>query len=294
MSHESRERTAAEPDRRASRFSAWKRLVLYTREDVRDSVRERQAHVLTILFGLVGAGIAYRAGRTVARSPDATAELSSQLLGPLTLLVPLVALGFVAPGLVEKRTTGALTVLLGLPFSRRAVVLGTWIGRSIVIVSTTLFAFVVAVPIALVMDVPADLALLALTGSALALLAGTFVAIATAISAIARTSTRATAGAFGVYVLFVLQIWQQLPMLILYVRHGFTYPETTPTWAEFVGALNPITAFTNGIAAVSSTFASAPTDPAFYERPAFAAAIMVSWIVFAVGFGYRRFRGTDL
>ena len=55
----------------------------------------------------------------------------------------LVALGVVAPAIVEKRSTGALTVLLSLPFSRWVVVLGTLIGRLVVITTSALAAIVI-------------------------------------------------------------------------------------------------------------------------------------------------------
>lgn len=276
------------------------RLRLFAREDVRDAIRERQAHVLGALFVLVGAGVAYSAGRSVASVPSTVeVELASRLLGPFAFLVPLVALGFVAPALVEKRTTGALTVLLGLPFSRRTVVLGTLLGRSVVISAAVLTAMLISLPIGIVMDVPVDP--LQFVGAALALLvlAVTFTAIAVSISAVTRTSTLATFAAFGAYVVFVFQLWGYLPTLVLYVRHGFAYPETIPAWVEFVTALNPMLAFVNAIDGVfpslaGGLFGPPASDPAFYERPAFALAILVAWIVVAVGVGYRRFRTTDI
>lgn len=280
--------------------SGIERLWLFAREDVRDAVRERQAYVLGVLFVLLGAGMAYSAGRSVATTPS-TVEigLASRLLGPFVFLIPLVVLGSVAPALVEKRTTGALTVLLGLPFSRRTVVLGTLIGRSIVVSTAVLVAMLVALPIAVVMGVSVDPVPFVGAGLALVILTITFTAIAVAISAITRTSTRATFAAFGAYVAFVFQLWGTLPMVVLYVRHGFAYPATTPAWVEFVASLNPMTAFTNGVAGVLPSLAdvtvgSPPTDPAFYERPVFALGILVAWIVVTVGLGYRRFRATDL
>lgn len=283
-----------------TRSTDLERLVVFAREDARDAVRERQAHLLVGLFALVGAGMAYSAGRSAATVPaGGEIELTSRLFDPLVFLVPLVALALVAPALVEKRTTGSLTVLLGLPFSRKVVVLGTLIGRSVVVGASVLVAMFVALPIGLAMGVPIDP--LAFVGAAVALvvLVITFTAIAVAISTVVRTSTRATFAAFAAYVVFVLNVWSQFPFLVLYVRHGFTFPETTPSWVAFVGALNPMAAFTNGLAGgvsavADTTLGSPPTDPAFYERPAFAIVVVLAWIVVSVGFGYYRFRATDL
>lgn len=276
------------------------RLRLFTREDVQDAVRDRQAYVIGAMFVLLGAGLAYAGGRSAQRAPpQVEIELASQLLTPLTLLIPLVALGIVAPALVEKRSTGSLTVLLGLPFSRRTVVLGTLLGRSIVIAASILASLAVAVPIAFVMGVTIDPGQLAVAALALIVLALTFTAIAVGISVVTKTSTRASFAAFGAYAVFVFQLWSYLPMLALYVVSGFEYPETTPTWVDVVAALNPMTAFTNlaGVlvpAFESLPFQTVPNEPATYEQPAFALVILVGWIVVPICFGYLRFRGTDL
>ncbi|RQG91505.1 ABC transporter [Natrarchaeobius halalkaliphilus] len=273
------------------------RLALFAREDVRDAVRERQAHVLGVLFVLLGGGLAYSAGRT-AQMVSAEIELVGRLVGPLALLIPLVALGLVAPAIVEKRATGALTVLLGLPFSRRTVVLGTVLGRTIVIAAGALASLIVAVPIALMMGVSVDPVDLLGVALAFGVLAVTFTAIAVAISTLTRTSTRASFGAFGTYVVFVFGLWAQLPMLALYVVSGFEYPETVPTWVEFVSALNPMTAFTNLGGAVSPlenvAFSSVPTEPAVYERPSAALVILLAWIGVSVWVSILRFERTDL
>ncbi|ELY90775.1 ABC transporter permease [Natrialba taiwanensis] len=276
------------------------RLLLFTREDVQDAVRDRQAHVLVGMFALLGAGLAYAAGRTAQRtSAQVDIELVSQLLAPVTLLIPLVALGVVAPALVEKRSTGSLTVLLGLPFSRQTVVLGTLLGRSIVIAMSALAALLVAVPIALVMGVTIDGTLFAGSLLAFFVLTITFTAIAVAISVVTKTSTRASFAAFSAYVVFVFQLWTVLPQILLYVVSGFTLPETSPPWVDFVVALNPMTAFTNFAGGLVPAFENipfhaVPDNPAVYEQPLFAFVILLGWIGGPLCFGYLRFRKTDL
>lgn len=278
------------------------RLALFAREDARDAVRERQAHLLVGLFVLIGAGVAYAVGRSVTRTPDPSGtdvELASALFLPFVYLVPLTALGFGAPALVEKRTSGALTVLLGLPFSRRTVVLGTLLGRSVVLAASALAAMLVGLAVGLAMGAPVDPVTFVLAVLALAVLTATFTAIGVTISAATRTSTRATFAAFGAYVIFVFQLWGYLPLILLYVRHGFSFPDASPEWVSLLEALNPMTAFTNALAGVSPSLAEAsfsppPSDPAFYERPGFAAAVLVGWIALAIVVGLYRFGSTDL
>lgn len=274
-----------------------KRIILFAREDALDTVRERQAHVLVVLFAIIGGATGYNLGR-YASAMETTTDfaLSTQLLGLFKFLIPIVTLGYVAPVLVEKRASGALTVLLGLPFSRRTVVLGTLFGRCIVIGGASLLAILVALAIGVAMGAP--IAVSGIVGVAIAVLVlvVTFAAMGVAISTTVRTSTRATVAAFGAFFIFVLDLWRHLPVIILYVINGLEFPDTVPTWVEFVGALNPMTAFTNvGLGVFPDLFdATQSTNPAFYEEPPFAAIVVFAWIVGTVGLGYYRFRTTDI
>ncbi|SFS35532.1 ABC transporter permease subunit [Halostagnicola kamekurae] len=274
------------------------RLGLYVREDVRDTVRERQAQVILGLYALVGFWVTNTATANPAIDP-ADVELFTKLSSPLTLLTPLLVLGFFCSSLVEKRTSGALTVVLGLPFSRKTVVLGTLIGRSILITTAILLATVVALPIAYFRGISIDPVTLVGSTLVLILLAITFTAIAVLLSATTRTATRATVAAFTTFVIFAANIWAQFPRLVVYAINGLSYPETFPAWYAFVVALNPMAAYTYLIADVFPAlggigFIRPPQEPAFYERPAFAVAVLLGWIAFATWFGHRRFRGADL
>ncbi|WP_137291204.1 ABC transporter permease subunit [Natronorubrum halophilum] len=270
-------------------------LALFVREDVRDTVRERQLHLLAGLYVLLGALVTYTNGRLSASGP----ELVPPLLAIFAMLTPLLALGFFASALVEKRTTGALKVVLGLPISRGTVVLGTFLGRTLVICTAIFASFLAAVPLALLMGVTVDPVRFVTVAALLAVLGITFTALAVGVSAVVRTATRATASAFGLFVLFFFQLWTQLPRAVLYVRHGFSFPETNPEWVEFVAAVNPVAAYAHLMGGFfpdlnNGTFVQPPSDPAFYERPAFALVVLVGWIVVSVGVGYWRFRATDI
>ncbi|WIV65658.1 ABC transporter permease [Natrialbaceae archaeon AArc-T1-2] len=279
-------------------MSSLETLALFVREDVRDTVRERQFHLLVGIFALLAALMTYAADRS-ASATGGEAELIPSLVPIVAMLTPLLALGFFASTLVEKRTTGALKVVLGLPISRGTAVLGTFVGRTIVICTAVVASFLLALALATVLNVTVDPVRFVAVTAVLALLGTTFTALAVAISAIVRTTTRATATAFGVFVLFFFGLWAQLPTALLYVRHGFSFPETTPGWVDVVAALNPVAAYTNLLAGLypdlnSGAFVTPPSEPAVYERPAFALAVLVGWIVLAIGVGYRRFRATDI
>ncbi|WP_247003565.1 ABC transporter permease subunit [Halosolutus gelatinilyticus] len=204
-----------------------------------------------------------------------------------------------ASTIVERRTSGALTVVLGLPLSRREVVLGTFLGRSIIISTAVVASMLVAVPVGLVLGVTVDPTRLVGVAIVLALFGVTCTALAVAISAVVRTTTRATVAAFGVFVLCYFQLWDSIPQTALYVRHGFSFPETTPEWVPFVSALNPVAAYTHLLSGLfpdlnPATFVSPPSEPAVYQEPAFALVVLGGWIAAAMGVGYWRFRATDL
>lgn len=272
-------------------------LSLFVREDVLDTRRERQLYTLTGIYALIGALLVYSEGRSAGSGY--TPELTPALFVLYTMLTPLLALAFFSSTVVEKRSNGALKVVLGLPIDRGSVVVGTFLGRSIVICGALLVSMIAAVPVGLLVSVDVDPVQFVGIAAFLGLLAVTFTALAVGISSIVSTSTRATVAAFGVFLLFFFQLWDRLPRIVLYVRHGFSYPQTTPEWVDLVDALNPMAAYTHLVGGVfpdleGGTFVRPPEEPSFYQEPPFALAVLVGWIVVAIGVGYWRFRTTDL
>lgn len=274
-------------------------LALVVREDVRDTVRERQFHLLVGLYVLLAALVTYTASRSAAAMGQGPPELLPALLGLYAMLTPLFALGFFASALVEKRAGGALKVVLGLPIAREAVVLGTFLGRSAVLVTAVLGSLCLAAVLGVAFGMALEPVRYLAVALALALLGVVFTAFAIAISAIVRTTTRATVAAFGVFFVFVFQLWAQLPQAIRYVRHGFSVPDADPEWVDAVAALNPVAAYTNVVSGwypdlEGGTFVQPPRDPALYESPSVGLVVLVGWIVLALGVATWRFRATDL
>ncbi|MCU4925906.1 ABC transporter permease [Halobacteria archaeon AArc-dxtr1] len=271
-------------------------LSLFVREDIRDTRRERQLQIFVGLYVLLSLFMTYTAGRS-AGSDEAT--VAEPLLPLFTMFTVLLTLGFFAPAVVERRASGALKVVLGLPVSRGTVVFGTFLGRSIVICGALFAAFLAAVPVALVQGVPLDPVGFVGALLLLSLLGVTFTALSIGLSAISRTTTRATAGAMGLFLLFYFQLWTAVPQALLYARHGFSMPDASPEWVTFVEALNPVAAYTHLVSGLfedvsPGTLVQPPAEPAFYERPGFALGILLGWIVVSVGLGYHRFRSADL
>ncbi len=183
-------------------MSAGRALALFVREDVRDTVRERQLQLLVAIFALLGLLVTYAADQSASATSGSGPELIPAVLPLFALLVPLLVLGFFASALVEKRTTGSLKILLGLPFSRRTVVVGTFLGRSLVVCAALFASLFASAALAVILGVTVDADRFTTVALVLALLAVTFTAIAVGISAVVRTTTRATVAAFGAFVLF--------------------------------------------------------------------------------------------
>ncbi len=131
-------------------------LALFVREDLRDTLRERQLYLLVGIYVLLGALLTYSEGRTAAQLSGSAPDLTTGLYALFSMLTPLLALGFFASTVVEKRSSGALKVVLGLPIDRATVVFGTFLARSLVICAAIGVSLVAAVPVGLVVGLSVD------------------------------------------------------------------------------------------------------------------------------------------
>lgn len=207
-------------------------------------------------------------------------------------------------GIVGKRESGELRVLLSLPFARGEVVLGTLLGRLGVLVAVSTLTFLLATVIAVALGASVSLGhvLGALAVLSVALLA--FVSIAVGISASTRTTTRAAAAAFGSFFVFLFRLWELVPLTIRFATNGLSLPRgEPPTWAVVWGQLSPLAGLRNAVAGVSDDLAAGftgfvPTpsvaSDAIYLRPWFGALVVAVWIVGPLALGLYRFGRADL
>lgn len=258
------------------------------RKDFRDAVRSKALWATTLAFVLFTAGPAYALGWATGGLVDAGTFL--WLLVPAAgFLVSLVALLVGHRSVIGERETGTVKLLLSLPHSRRDVLVGKLAGRAAVVAVATLLAFGVTalVIIGTYSGFPPGtyLTFVALT----LLFALAFTAIAVGASASTGSSTKVSAGVFGLYVVFVFDVWNWLPNLLNYLLEGnLFFPGTQPGWATFVTALNPTVAYERAVAALalgqSGDGISAGT----------AIAVLLLWIVGPLLVGYWRFGNAEL
>jgi ABC-2 type transport system permease protein len=268
------------------------------RKDVADARRNRNVWVVLGLFVLIGVGMGYLYGDSDPSGEGA--GLAGAMYLVLSALVSLVALLLAQNAVVEKAESGELTALLGLPFSRAEVIWGTFAGRAAVVAASTVAGMGIAPLVAVAFGAPVWFGGYLLTTLVVVLGGVAFVGVALGLSAATRSSTRAAAGAFGLFLLFFVRIWNFLPTAVVYVVNGFSMPRTQPGWVDWVVELNPLYAMQNLLHGLSPRLESvALYGPVRQGAPAHDAAwfglvVVAFWAVVPTLLGYWRFDRRDL
>ncbi|WP_435348116.1 ABC transporter permease subunit [Haloarchaeobius sp. HRN-SO-5] len=280
------------------------KLALVARKDFEDAVRDRALHVTAGVFALFGLGIGYAySDRPTAAGAD-PAQLVTLLVLTGLFLVPIVALLLSQNDIVGKRRDGELKVLLGLPISRESIVLGTFLGRVAVVAVVVATLFVVSHLVAVVTFAPVDLELSMVAFVLLLVFGVVFVGIGTAISATVRSPTSASGLTVGLFLLFVMPLWNFIVSRLVYVVNGFEQAATYPDWAFALENAEPFNAARNLFAGSYNELGQGfslfggpypqPSRVVFYHEPAFGAVVLLAWLVVPLGLGYLRFREADL
>lgn len=282
-------------------------VVSIAKKDFRDSVRSRWLWALTVLFVLFAGGIAYAFSVLQSGNPDnelSTLGLLFFLQSPAAFLVPIIALVISYKAIVGERETGSIRLLLSLPHSRRDMVLGKILGRSLSLALAVLIGFFVALLVILwrytAFDATAYVLFIAIT----LLFALTYVAVGIGMSSLVSSGSRALAAAIGFWVVFEF-LWGAIGFILYWITNGFSLegfdPTDLPNWIEFVQSLAPGTAYSNSIVALlpedPRDLAGSPAeagDVPFYLANEFGIVILLAWLVLLPTLGYLRFRSTDL
>jgi|AntRauTorcE11898_2_1112593.scaffolds.fasta_scaffold04862_3 ABC-2 type transport system permease protein len=277
------------------------RLLQIARKDFRDAARDGQLYVLGALFLLIGLGIGYLAGSNAGST--APQDVPQLTLLALVFFGSIAAITLSYNQIVGKRASGELRVLLSLPFSRTEVVYGTFLGRLALVVTLTWLSLLLATGVAVVMGAPVAFDLLLGAILVIATLIAVFVSLAVGLSAGSVNTTRAAAGAFGLFIVFLFRLWDGVPIAARYVLNGFSFPSgPAPTWARVWAHLQPMASLRNAIAEMSPPLTEAfgayaaqiPASQPYYTEPWFGALVTAAWIVLPVTLGYVRLRSADL
>jgi ABC-2 type transport system permease protein len=265
----------------------WPRIA---RTDLLDAARTRSLFVAAAVFVVLGGFTGYLGG-----DPDAALArtLPVGVLGSMTFLVPVVALGFSYEAVVSPRERGSLQFLLALPYSRRDVLLGTYAGRAGIVVLSVLAGFLALALAALLRGVLVSPVALASAFAAAAALGVAFVAAGIGLSAAVRSTQAAAILAFGLFLLLFF-FWWQVPGLVAYVSNGFAAPPEPPAWAPAFRSLNPVAAY--GVLGGALTGGGIGTGivGGAVDSPPLAVAVLAGWTALPPLAGYLRFRDDDL
>lgn len=191
--------------------------------------------------------------------------------------------------------------LLALPHTRRDVLLGKILGRTVVVWVSVLVGFAVAAVVAFSyyeFSPVIYLGFILLT----MLLGFVYVSIGVGVSAVTGSVSRAGSLILGVFI--VLQyLWAYLWLLVVYLTNGFSLPavDEFPAWFDFVSALSPGTAYGELMISVINRqpgsdweFIGQFDESAIQLPEWFPLVVLFGWVGLAVAVGYWRFDSADL
>lgn len=241
--------------------------------EYRLSMRSRWALALAGLFALFGAMLATFGGSAVG--PEGMQRVVASLASLAVYLVPLAALAFGYDAVVGRHEQGWLEVVFSLPVSRARVVIGTYLGRALVLTGSTIVGFgIVGFLLLREFGVAHWGAYLAFLGGAVAVGAA-FLAIALLVSTVAREKTHALGLALLVWVWFVLVH----DLLAMGVVAAFELPEVALTGLVLA---NPASVFRVLVLSQLGTTAGGGFAAALATTslsPGLLAASLVGWTV---------------
>jgi ABC-2 type transport system permease protein len=269
----------------------WQRIA---QKEVRDTLAPRTVKGLLGLFVVVCVLIAYVLPLVPEGEPSAsTSEFASTVASwPLVpVLLPLLGILLGYKSVAAERESGTLVLLLSLPYSRREVAAGKYLGRAAILAVTVAVAFTAAAwLVAYPFGSLAVLSHLALTGLTV-LLGAIFLGIGMALSVLSQTELRATLSSFAVFVLFAV-LWEALRDGAANLLADGEFAD----WVLFVYGLEPTTLY----ARVVEAFLGDGVDPVFgesvpwYGSKWLALALFLAWILGPLAVGYLSFQRVEL
>ena len=286
-------------------------LLVVAKKEFLDTIRTKTLYLMTLAF-VVWAGFlaAIQHVPNVYQDSSLSSEtlvLMNSMQQSAVYFVPLIGLGLGYNAITGERDRGSIKLLLGLPNTRFDVVFGKFVGRTSVLWVAILAGYATAAIISLVtldsfaLEIFVGYTLLTLLYGAVYVAVGiglsAFVGSTFVESRFFETRSIAYALAIGLYTLFLL-VWNVVLLLLQLVTVGWEPSETgLPEWIQFIGILNPSTAFGYASRALIPEFHDLtryPESDAFYLQDRVGLVVLVAWIALALGLGYSRFRRTSI
>lgn len=251
-----------------------------------DPYRTRYLWVELGLFGLFFGLMAY--------FPSAIEQtLGSVLAASSYMFVSILAIGLSYDLIARRRVNGSIRVMLAYPHSRRDIVIGTAIGRGLVLAGLITFGFLVAIVVSVLKTgmLPAGGPLL--SGWLTVLLVGVMMTgLTIGISAGSRTTSRSGITSFIALILF-FGLWDTIPRGIRYfLTGGWPSPDVpTPQWELVFRWLNPFKAYHAVAGGLTQTTQGVS---GFYASRWFGVLVLLMWLFVPLLIGLLGFEKSDL
>ncbi|MFC4989810.1 ABC transporter permease subunit [Saliphagus infecundisoli] len=263
-------------------------------KDLHDASRSRTLWLLVALLIVVFGG--YTVGHGYLGEETFPAFVAG-LAGVVGVFLPVLSLLIGYKSVVHERTSGSLHLTLSFPHSRSDLVVGTLVGRSLVLLAPTLLALALAGVGGVVLYGTEGTVAYPLFLAASALYGLAFVGVAVGLSLSTTADRWITFGALGGYLLLV-QLWDNLHSLTLLVLHRFEFAVLTdiPDWALLFRLIKPSESYYRLLRAGFDVSLAGRYvgDVPVYVGWWMALVILVGWIAVPLAVGYRRFRAADL
>ncbi|MCU4718730.1 ABC transporter permease subunit [Halapricum hydrolyticum] len=270
------------------------------RKDFNDARRSRSLWALSAVF--LGLALLFASLYAFVPEFSADADLSSVglmtfLSAPVALFVAVASLVVAYKSVAGETESGSGKLLLGLPNTRRDVVVGKVVGRTLVLTIPVVIGLVAMLAIVFVGDVGFSAVDYALFGLVTLLFVLVYVAFFVGISAV--TASTARAATLSVLALVILEFaWDVVPMGAWFVANGFQVPPglfsgaPMPNWVAFLANMPPSSAYMNAIAGVltGSMNGSGP----WYLSRWFSLVVLSVWGIVPLVVGYLRYNRADL
>ncbi|WP_123538773.1 ABC transporter permease [Halosimplex salinum] len=265
------------------------------RKDVSDAGRSRTIWLLAILLSVLSVGYAF--GHSYLGASEFPAFLSG-LSDVVATVLPILALLLGYKSIADDRTSGSLFLTLSFPHSRRDLLAGTFVGRTVVLLAPTLVALVAAGVVGAVRYGTEGVAMYPWFLFVTALYAVAFLGVAVGLSMSTTADRRITFAAFGVYMLAV-NLWGSVHSLVMLVLHrfDFTVLRNMPDWALLFRLIGPSESYGRLVRAGFDVEQASRyvTDTApFYVDWWMAVVVLLAWTLVPLALGYGRFRNADL
>ncbi|MFC7235786.1 ABC transporter permease [Halosegnis marinus] len=267
------------------------------RKDFADAVRSRALWGLTALFVLLMAGLAavyrYVQVELAGAGEVETLSLLVFLAGPATLFVAVATLVVCYKAVAGESESGSGKLLLGLPHTRRDVVVGKFVGRSAVLLSALAAGLLVALVVVVALYADFSATQYAAFAAVTALSALAYVGLYVGLSATTTSTSRATVLTVGAF-LVVQLLWDVVALGITVFGPDVVSAATAQRAAVFVSTLVPNGAYQLVVGAVAADgFLPAAGTP-FYGEGWYGVVVLVVWAVVPAALGYLRYRTLDL